>query len=88
MKIIYLATYTTILKKADGDYCRGVKDTYMYVAGESRANNSHHASYSSPGGRAIVLNEDLEYKSEGPGWKRKSWRAGNTKNGEHKEAFY
>ena len=49
MKINYIATYTTILKKKDRDYYRGVK-----VACIAETSNSHHASYLSPSGRAIV----------------------------------
>ena len=51
MKINYLATYTTILKKQDRDYYWGV--IFARIAETSEANNNHHASYPSPPGRAI-----------------------------------
>ena len=50
LKINYLTTYTTILKKEDSDYYFKV----VCVAETSKANNGHHASYPSPASRAIV----------------------------------
>ena len=34
-----------------------------------------------------MLNKEVEYKGKGPAGSWKSWRAGNTENGKHKEAF-
>ena len=52
IKINYLAMYTTILKKKEGDYYLGVK--FACLAETSKANNGHQTWYPSPAGRDIV----------------------------------
>ena len=60
MKLNYLATYTTILKKKDRDYYRGVK--VACKAETSKVGNSHYASYPSPSGRATVTGVECVWK--------------------------